>query len=167
MIVCFIGHRKIVLSDTLKDKVYKTVIALIKDGADTFLFGSRSEFDALCLDVVSDIKKQYPHIKRIYVRSEYQHINKSYEAYLLESYEETYFPTRIQAAGRYSYVERNQEIINRSDSCVFYYNKDYVPPPKRQNFHMPLSNRQVNSGTKLAFEYAVSKSKHIINLYNL
>ncbi len=30
MIVCFIGHRKIVLGDTLKDKVYKAVIAIYK-----------------------------------------------------------------------------------------------------------------------------------------
>ena len=35
------------------------------DGADTFLFGSRSKFDTLCREVVTELKEQYPHIKRI------------------------------------------------------------------------------------------------------
>ena len=45
MKVCFIGHRTIKVAENLKNKIELTVIKLIEEGADTFLFGSRSEFD--------------------------------------------------------------------------------------------------------------------------
>lgn len=52
--------------------------------------------------------------------------------YLLESYEETYFSPKLEKAGKYSYVERNYEMIDSSTYCVFYYNENYVPPLSRQ-----------------------------------
>ncbi len=57
-------------------------------------------------------------------------------------------------AGRASYVERNQAMINDSDFCIFYYNKNYIPKTKTK------------SGTKIAYEYALRKKKNIINLFN-
>ncbi|MBO5926255.1 MAG: hypothetical protein J6Q38_01675 [Clostridia bacterium] len=50
-----------------------------------------SEFDELSWEVVTLLKKEYPYIKTVYVRSAFQHINDFYEKYLLNSYEETYF----------------------------------------------------------------------------
>ena len=88
----------------------------------------------------------------MYVRASYPFLEKSYEEYLLESYEETYFPPKIANAGKYSYVERNYEMIDSSTYCVFYYNKNYITRLDR------------NSGTKLAYEYALKKKKQIINL---
>mgnify|MGYP005778668163 FL=1 len=42
----------------------KLVLALIDDeNADIFLFGSRSAFDELCFETVTEIKKLRPHIK--------------------------------------------------------------------------------------------------------
>ena len=67
----------------------------MQKGVSTFLFGSKSEFDDLSWEVVTKLKETNPYIKRIYVRSAFQHIDKSYEEYLLESYEETYFPTKL------------------------------------------------------------------------
>lgn len=127
---------------------------LIKKGATKFLFGSKSEFDKLSWEVVTDLKKEFPFIKRVYVRSAFQHIDNSYKKYLLVSYEETYFPLKIEKAGKYSYVERNFEMIDNSNVCIFYFNKNYIPTP---------SNRK--SGTKIAFAYAQKKKKQIINLY--
>ena len=114
-----------------------------------------SEFDKLSWEIVSEIKQEYPSIKRVYVRSSYQHIDKLYEKYLLKSYEETFFPKKLENAGKYSYVERNYEMINLSTYCVFYYNENYIPQLKNQR----------NSGTKIAYNYAIKKKKKIINLY--
>ena len=75
------------------------------------------------------------------------------EEYLLGFYEETYFPQKIEKAGKYSYVERNYEMIDESAYCVFYYDKNYLPPTK------------TNSGTKIAYEYALRKKKTVINLF--
>ena len=37
-----------------------------------------------------------------------------YEDSLLELYEDTYFPEHMDKAGKASYVERNQEMINKT-----------------------------------------------------
>ncbi len=65
MKVCFIGHRKVADTEQIKDRLHDTISMLIKNGADTFIFGSRSEFDTLCWEVVTELQAQYPHLKRI------------------------------------------------------------------------------------------------------
>ena len=102
---CFIGHREINVTDELKEKLREVIERLItEESVDTFLFGSKSQFDDLCWDIVTEIKKKYSHIKRIFVRAEYPYIDESYESYLLESYEDTYFPKSVLGAGKASYM---------------------------------------------------------------
>lgn len=110
--VCFIGHRTIRKDEELISLLKQTIIDLINKGATTFLFGSMSEFDDLSWEIVTTLIAKYPFIKRVYVRSAYQYIDKCYEKYLLESYEEIYFPPKLKNAGKYSYVERNYEMID-------------------------------------------------------
>lgn len=160
---CFIGHRKINDTETLRHQIYSTVLKLIKNGVTVFLFGSRSEFNNVCFEIVSKIKRQFPHIKRTYIRAEYQYIDDNYKAYLMSIYDETYFSNKAKNAGRASYVKRNLDMIDHSDICVFYYNYNYVPLSK------PIDNKislNIRSGTKIAFEYAISHNKNIINLYS-
>jgi len=163
MVVCFIGHRTVNNAEEIKFKLRETVLMLIEKGADTFLFGSKSEFNSLCWECVTELKTEYPHLKRVYVRAAYPVISASYKEYLLEGYEETYFPQKIEKAGRSAYVERNFEMIDKSDICVFYYDEDYVPPQKPPKSRFDIS-RKTNSGTKTAYNYALSKKKEIINL---
>ena len=165
MKVCFIGHRTFEETEELISSLKETVVTLIKKGVTSFLFGSMSAFDELSWKVVTRLREEIPYIKRVYVRSAYQYIDKSYEKYLLESYEETYFPSKIENAGKYSYVERNYEMIDSSTYCIFYYNKNYIPTlnrPPKNNILLPSKR---NSGTKIAYEYAQKKKKEIINLY--
>ena len=161
---CFFGHRKIEETEELKNNLYKIIENLIvKEKVNTFLFGSKSEFDKLCLKVVTRIREKYPHIKRIYVRAEFEYIDDSYRDYLLERYEDTYYPEHIKNSGRASYVERNQEMINCSKYCVVYYNENYLPP-RRRNSRQDFNDYQPESGTKIAYNYATKKKKKIINL---
>lgn len=147
---CFFGHRTINETEELKTKLTKTIEKLITDEkVDTFLFGSKSRFDDLCLELVTEIKQKHPNIKRIYVRAEYPYITDSYEAYLLEFYDETYFPEKLLDAGRAVYVERNREMIDHSRFCIVYYDQDCAPTIRK-------------SGTKLALDYAVKKGREII-----
>lgn len=63
---CFIGHRTIIGSDELIGKVLSTTEELITaNNVKYFLFGSRSEFDALCHGVVTQLKEKYPYIIRV------------------------------------------------------------------------------------------------------
>lgn len=148
---CFFGHRKIEITTELRKKLYDIIENLIiKESVNTFLFGSKSQFNDLCYNIVCDLKEKFPYIKRIYVRAEFPYINDDYKSYLLQSYEETYFPKAVINAGKLVYVKRNYEMINKSKFCIVYFNKNY-PQPK--------------SGTKLAYNYAISKQKIIINVF--
>ncbi len=164
MVVTFIGHRKLQVDGGFRLQLRKLILALIDDeNADIFLFGSRSAFDELCLETVTEIKKLRPHIKRIYVRASYPYIDSSYEAYLLRSYDATYIPDKIKRAGKAAYVERNEYMIDKADVCIFYYDENYLPAQKDVN-GKPIFFRQAKSGTKIAYDYAAQRNKTIINL---
>ena len=162
---CFFGHRKIDKMPELIERLTKEIEVLITEkDVKIFYFGSKSEFDDLCHKIVTDLKEKYPHIKRIYVRSAFQHIPDWYEESLLKHYEGTYFPEHMENAGRASYVERNQEMINHSKFCVVYYDKNYLPP-RRKNSKRDLFDYQPQSGTAVAYDYAVKNKKIIINCF--
>ena len=149
---CFFGHREIKETEELKSKLVEIIEKLIVDEkVDTFLFGSKSRFNSRCLELVTEIKEKYPHIKRIYVRAEYPDINEHYRNYLLESYEDTYYPEHIIGSGRAAYVERNYEMINKSKFCIVYYDEPNAPTTRK-------------SGTKIALDYAIKQKKNIVTL---
>ena len=109
------------------------------------------------------VKKIRPNIKLIYVRAEYPHISENYKDYLLNFYDNTYFPDKILNAGRAAYIERNYHMIDWADICIFYFDKTYSPSSLSGSH--ATSNHKNASGTKLAYDYALSKKKTIINLY--
>ena len=147
---CFFGHRTINETDELRTKITDIVEKLITDeNVDTFLFGSKSAFDSLCLKLVTKLKEKYPHVKRIYVRAEFPFINDNYLTYLLKFYDDTYYPEKLHGAGRAAYVERNCEMINNSKYCIVYYDEQNAPTTRK-------------SGTKIALDYALKKGREII-----
>ena len=151
-VCCVFGHREISETDELKSKLNEIIEKLIVDEkVNTFLFGSKSRFNDLCYETVTQLKEKYPHVKRIYVRAEYPYISE-YKNYLLEFYEDTYYPERIMNSGRAAYVERNCEMIDSSYFCIVYYNEAYTPATRK-------------SGTKLAANYAEEQGREIINLF--
>ncbi len=149
-ICCCIGHRTINETEKLKRKLFVAIESLITDmGVDTFLFGSQSRFNDLCYELVTALKEKHPNIKRVYVRAEFPHIDDSYRSYLLERYEDTYFPERLLHAGKAVYVERNFEMIRNSRYCLVYYSESFAPAKRK-------------SGTKIALSYAIAQKKEII-----
>ena len=162
---CFIGHRNTKETPELLSDLINLVTSLIVNhNVTTFLFGSASHFDDLCLKIVTQLKSSYPLIKLIYVRSCYPSVEGSYKKYLLKNYDDTIMPITVEKAGKNSYIKRNQEMINLSDFCVFYYNKEYQPNVKKYS-KKSVTSYQPQSGTKLAFEYATKANKIIFNLY--
>ena len=146
---CVFGHRIINETVELRTKLIKTIERLItKENVDTFLFGSKSRFNSLCYELVTNLKEKYPHIKRIYVRAEFPVINDDYKAYLLELYEDTFYPEKIKGLGRAAYVERNYEMINKSKYCIVYYDEANAPTTRK-------------SGTRIALDYAVKQKRNI------
>ena len=169
-VCCFIGHRNVKKTNKLKEKLMNTVRWLIiEKGVDKFLFGSKSNFDDFCQEVVKELREEYSHIRRVYVRMYYPDLGEPYIGYILRNFEDTYMPEHIENAGVARYVERNQEMINASDYCIFYYDENYKPP-RRKYSKRSVGDYQPKSGTKIAFDYAnkrerCGKNLTIINLY--
>lgn len=174
----FFGHRKIDTTEELKQKL-KSVIEdlIVNHNVQTFLFGSKSEFDELCHLLVTEIKETYHEIKRVVytcksesciLESEREKWEKIYsriynkEVKLLGAEEEFEHKTKY-TSGRASYLERNRAMIDVSDYCIFYYNEDYKPPLRKFS-KSNLSFYQPQSGTSLAYKYAKKKQKVIINV---
>lgn len=147
---CFIGHRKIRDADALRERVGAIMEDLItKRKVDTFLFGSKSQFDDLCRELAAKIKEKYPHLKRTYVRAEYPYISDNYREYLLKTFEDTFFPEKLLNAGNAVYLERNYEMIRQSDYCVIYYDEKCAPTTRK-------------SGARAALEFARRQKKTVI-----
>ncbi len=161
---CVFGHRKVLEKDEIREKLSEIFERLIvSENVNIFYLGSRSEFDDLCRQVLAVKKEKYPHIKRIYIRAEYPDINEDYENYLLKSCEVTYFPERAINGGKAVYVERNCEMIDKSDFCVVYFKDGYLPP-RRKGGNKDLFDYQPKSVSGIAYNYAVRKKRLIINL---
>ena len=151
---CVIGHREIERVENLIKDLKLVISQLIAEkGVRIFYFGSRSEFNKICYDVITQLKTEYTDIKRIYVRAEYTLTNDVYEKHLQEKYEDSFYYDDDLKTGRLSYIKRNEFIINASDFCLFYFNSNYKP------------QTNTKSGTAIAYNYALKKSKTIINLY--
>ena len=180
--VCsFFGHRKIELSEELKDKVKSVIENLIQNyNVLTFLFGSRSDFDYLCHQIVTELKEKYPSIKRVAYtcRSEsciLEHEREKWEkiySYSLKKevrllgVEEEFEHKTKYTSGKASYVERNQSMINDSDYCIFYYDEHYQPE-MRYCSKRSVGYYQPKSGTALAYAYARQRKKILINIKQL
>ena len=154
----FFGHRDTEQTEELKQKVRETVERLIvEEGVDTFLFGSRSNFDELCHIVVTELKEKYPYIQRIAYLCKHetacsvgagmglkQRIKKltGRDVYVPE-YEDIRKSDRVNSAGRATYVERNQWMIDESVFVIMHYDEN------KNTIH--------RSGTLLAYQYACRK----------
>ncbi len=174
----FFGHRNVEITEELKQKVRKTIKSLIVNyNVREFLFGSRSNFDYLCHLIVTELKEKYPNIKRIsytcrnegcILENEREKWEKIYsyfqkqEVHLLGVEEEFEHKTKYRS-GKARYVERNQAMIDNSDYCVFYYDKNYQPKMRKYS-KKSLGYYQPKSGTALAFAYAKQKKKILINI---
>ena len=171
---CFIGHRDVANKEVVYDRVKKVIENLIvNENVRVFHFGSRSEFDDICHEIITDFQEEYPDIKRINYNRKSEYVVKKeekkrleeqwskvlHEQVSLKDFEGEKMSERVARAGKASYVERNKEMIDDSEYCVFYYKEDYKPDVRKS--HYPSSGK---SGTKIAFDYATSKSKEIINV---
>lgn len=180
MKVCtFFGHRNTNLNaEQLKHlQVIIENLILIKK-VRVFLFGTRSNFISNCHKIVSDLKSKYLDIIRVgcpckheifVLENEIEYYNKIYNRVIHENIEilgveKIVDFKNINKAGKASYIERNYEMIDAADYCVFYYNKNYLPSTRKFS-KRDIASYQPRSGTDLAYDYATKKKKEIINVF--
>lgn len=157
----FIGHRNAPQTTEFISKIKKEIHQLISQGCTIFLFGDHSVFNSLCYDIVTELKNEYPNINRIHYRTAYENPDNYTNELLSIGYEASVCPSGVSLSGKAAYIKRNIAMINDSDICVFYYDKRYQPIRRKNTENI---NHQPQSGTKLAFEYALKSKKTIINI---
>ncbi len=148
-----IGNRKIEFKDLLELKLRDLIEKLINiEKVDTFIFGSKSEFDDLCWQIISELQNNYDIQMVDYYCGYEKPILKNHKILGQKYYDKINKPANVLNAGKYLYIERNKSIINDSDLMLFYYNEKYSPV----NTH---------SGTKIAYDYALKMKKKCINVH--
>ena len=177
---CFIGHRKIPITNELKIEIYKHIEHLIlHSDVKVFLFGSRSDLDFLCHEIVTELKEKYPYIKRIRytcrnetvileserIKWEELYSRAQKRKVRLQGVEEEFKHKTKYTSGRASYIERNQAMVDDSEYCLFYYDETYTPS-KRKHAKRSIGYYIPKSGTAVAYKYAKRKNKHITNFHN-
>ena len=125
------------------------------------------------------LKEKYPYIKRVKYNAPHEcaftskedalkfadtYMNVMHEQAEFQYFEKVIDSDRAYHANKKAYVIRNQEMIDASDICIFYYNESYQPP-LRKNSKKDYTSYQPKSGTGIAFAYAKQKKKKIINLF--
>ena len=121
---CGFGHRE-VFEDITK-KVYKTVLVAVEQGCEVFYTGAMGRFDEMFSSAVRRLKKGYPNIKLICVKTYFsKYINENGD-YLYSLYDEIIIPT-VLADIHYKKVitQRNQWMIDRSNIVIGYSIRDY------------------------------------------
>ena len=69
MKVCFIGHRKVEVTEELRSALCALLLELIREGATDFLFGDHSQFNDLCYDAMTELRQDYPRLRRVKLRT--------------------------------------------------------------------------------------------------
>lgn len=121
---CGFGHRDVL--EKLDDAVYTAVLKVAEQGCEIFYTGAMGEFDSLFSSAVRKVKKTYPKIKLICVKSYFTNdlnINGEYYAAL---YDDVIIPDTLadvhpKAAIKY----RNRWIIDHSDIILIYTKRTY------------------------------------------
>ena len=180
LVACFIGHRNAKLNNDKKLKLKMLIENLIvNENVYIFLFGSHSDFDYLCHKIVTELKEKYCYIQRkcytcknecCTLENERERWEKIYSCFANKKVHLLGFEQEVEfkgkwAAGKASYVERNKAMVEDSDFCIFFYDKDYKPK-ERKYTKKSFATYQPKSGTALAYKYAKQKNKKIINIYD-
>ena len=147
-ICSFFGHRTIKYENFIRLELFRIIENLItEEGYDTFIFGGFSEFDKLCHQIVTELKRKYHFVRRVFCLIEEKHMTKKpsflvdeeYEGFAYYTLKFDYWYTRI--------YYRNCEIIKNSDFIIFY------------------AEERQNSGAFKALKFAIKNKSNFINLY--
>ena len=121
---CGFGHRDVL--EKLDDAVYVAVLKAAKQGCEIFYTGAMGEFDSLFSSAVRKVKKAYPKIKLICVKSYFTNDLNTNGEYYAALYDDVFIPDALayihpKAAIKY----RNRWMIDHSDIVLIYTKRTY------------------------------------------
>lgn len=123
--VCFTGHRKIAITEALKQELFRSLEEMIGQGATDFYAGGALGWDTLCAETVLALRERYPVRLHIVLPCPAEEQTRRWTA----EQRERYF--RVLAAADDAEVlsahyhpacmrERNARLVERADCCFCY-----------------------------------------------
>jgi uncharacterized phage-like protein YoqJ len=141
----FCGHSHIYGQSEIQEHLYDTVLSLVHEGYTCFFVGNYGEFDRLSAAACLKAKGSNPEIEVCLVVPYYQpHIDNLQREYY-DKFDSTIVPPLENTPYRFRILKANQWMVDQADTVVAYVNTNY-------------------GGAVKTLQYAVKKSKRIINL---
>ena len=148
MRITFIGHRELIETEDLREKIKTTIIKNINKNIETtFYCGGYGDFDNICAQVCRKIKRDGFRCNIVYVTPYISEAQQQKIKYLtdLKLYDSSLYPSLENIPYRLCIVKRNEWMVNNSDLVIAYVSHSY-------------------GGAHRALEFAKQKKKNIINL---
>ena len=176
---CIIGYCEIDITNKLILRLKAEIYSLASKGVNRFIFGSRSDLDPVCHDIITEIQKNNPDIKRIAydceleqsvyekdrIAAEREYFYEHHEKVRLLGYDEIVKTPTIIAPFKTVFGMRNNKMIDDAEYCIFYYNKSAIKRPVRIEEYSNQSLLLSLVETEHAYYYAVRNNKKIINVF--
>ena len=118
----FFGHYEDEISEEKKLKIKEKIVELINDGFDIFMIGNKGTFTDICYQIITDLQKIYPHVKRIIcMYSPWEDLEiKRPKEFPYPEYEKIIYLSPAYQEQRSKTIYRNQETVDISDYVIFY-----------------------------------------------
>ncbi len=148
MIITFVGHKNLILTDGLRAKIQKTILENLIEEDTVFYCGGYGAFDNVCAGIVSSLKAMHPTIRSYFVTP---YVTESHQKriQLLKDtgyYDDVLYPPLEKTPYRYAILKRNEFMINAADLVIAYVENTW-------------------GGAFTTLEFARRKKKRIINLF--
>ena len=118
----FIGHSHIRNGSLLSPQIDMAIQNLICKGCKRFYNGGYGEFDLLCAQRLSEIKKSYPDVESILVQPyPVWYADKA----VLRLYDQTLYPRLEGCPQKFAIVYRNRWMVEQSDAAIAYVRRDW------------------------------------------
>ena len=118
MTITFCGHSNFSFDNTIKQKLKKLLLQEIrKNPACKFYLGGYGDFDSLCLNILKEIKADFPAIELLFITP---YLNDNYSK--LETaklyYDGIIYPPLENVPRRFCILKRNEWMVDEADLVI-------------------------------------------------
>ena len=118
MIITFCGHSNYSFDDTVKEKLKELLLQEIrKNPACKFYLGGYGDFDSLCLNILKEIKIQFPNIELLFITPYLDNNYSKLETAKLY-YDGIIYPPLENVPRQFCISKRNEWMVNEADFLI-------------------------------------------------
>ena len=118
MTITFCGHSNFSFDTTVKEKLKKLLLQEIrKNPACKFYLGGYGDFDSLCLNILKELKIEFPNIELLFI-TPYLDDNYSKLETAKLYYDGIIYPPIENVPRRFCILKRNEWMVNEADFVI-------------------------------------------------